>query len=87
MANAITLEILAEIKKAADAGQNTIVPSVFSWAFKNRAATSAAFRMARAQGIIEVRYMSCAGTPVYQAAGTAQALAQAAIEAPAAVKH
>lgn len=83
MANAATLEILAEIKKAASKGETRITPCVFSWAFRNRAATSAAFRMAKAQGIIEVAYMSVAGTPVYQAAG----LKQAVTEAPAAVKH
>ncbi len=83
MANAATLEVLAEIKSAAAKGQNSIVPAVFSWAFKNRAATSAAFRMARAQGIIEVRCMSCAGTPIYQPAG----LKAATVESTDAVKH
>jgi hypothetical protein len=83
MASPATLEILAEIKSAAAKGQSGICPAVFSWAFKNRAACSAAFRMARAQGIIEVAFISCAGTPVYQAAGTKQA----AIEAADAVKH
>ena len=78
MANAATLEVLAEIKNAVAAGQTRIVPCIFSWAFKNRAATSAAFRMAKAQGVIEVAYISAAGTPVYQAAGLKQAIAEAA---------
>lgn len=82
MANAATLEVLAEIKNAVAAGQTRIVPCIFSHCF-NRAATSAAFRMAKAQGIIEVAYMSCVATPVYQGAGLAKAVA----EAPSAVKH
>lgn len=73
---------LNEIKSAVAAGQRMIAPAIFSHCF-GRAATSAAFRMARAQGMIEVAYMSCAGTPVYQAAG----LAQAVIDAPQAIKH
>ena len=60
-----TAEVLAEIKAAVRQGQERIVPCLFSHCF-GRAATSAAFRIAKARGIIEVAYMSCVGTPVYR---------------------
>lgn len=75
--NPKTEAALNEIKRAAAEGQSRIAPQIFSHCF-GRAATSAAFRMAKAQGIIEVAYTSCVGTPVYQAAGVAAALAERA---------
>lgn len=72
-----TAAAFAEIKSAVAAGQTTIVPAIFSHCF-GRAATAAAFRTAKAEGIIEVAYTSCAGTPVYQAAGLGSAVAEAA---------
>lgn len=82
MTSPATQAALNEIKSAAAAGQARIVPALFSHCF-GRAATSAAFRMARAQGLIEVAYMSCVNTPVYQAAG----VSAATVEAAASVKH
>lgn len=78
--NLKTAEVLAEIKSAAASGQTMIVPSIFTHCFKNRAAVSAAFRIAKRDGVIEVNYMSCVNTPVYQAAGTHAAI-KAAMEA------
>jgi hypothetical protein len=80
--NAKTTAALEEIKSAIRAGQDKITPAIFSHCF-GRAATSAAFRAAKAQGIIEVAYTSCAGTPVYRAAGLGRAIEEAA----GAVKH
>jgi hypothetical protein len=77
-----TLAALADIEAAVADGQQMIIPAIFSH-FHGRAATSAAFRAAKARGLIEVAYTSCAGTPVYRPTGTAQALA----EAPSATKH
>lgn len=53
-----------------------IAPSLFSHCF-GRAATSAAFRMAKSRGLIEVAYISCAGSPVYRLTAKAVALATA----------
>jgi hypothetical protein len=77
-----TLEVLAEIKNAIASGQKTLCPAIFSHCF-SRAATSAAFRAAKQQGIIELAYMSCVGTAIWQAAG----VKQASEEAKTAVKH
>ncbi len=82
MASPRTTEALDEIKRAAATGQRWIVPAIFSHLY-GRAATSAAFRMARAQGVVEVAYVSAMGTPVYQAAG----VNAASIEAQTAVMH
>lgn len=68
-----TAAALAEIEKAVAAGQRLIDPAIFSHIY-GRAATAAAFRMARARGIIEVAYKSCVGTPVYQPAGIEAAM-------------
>jgi hypothetical protein len=76
MTSAATQAALNEIKSAVAAGQTMIAPVIFSHCF-GRAATSAAFRMAKAQGLIEVAYMSCVNTPVYRAAGIAQAIEDA----------
>lgn len=63
--HAKTQQILDAIK--ADVGNREhIAPCIYSWAFKSRAHTSAAFRIAKQNGIIEVAYMSAAGTPVYR---------------------
>ncbi len=82
MTSPATQAALNEIKAAVAAGQTMIAPGLFSHCF-GRAATSAAFRMAKAQGIIEIAYMSCVNTPVYRGAGIAQAMT----EAPAHTKH
>ena len=73
---------LNEIKSAVAAGQSRIAPVLFSHCF-GRAATSAAFRIAKAQGLIEVAYTSCVGTPVYQAKGVAEAERESVV----AMKH
>lgn len=65
--NTRTEAALTEIKSAAAAGQKMIAPVTFSHFF-GRAATSAAFKIAKRDGIIEVAYTSCAGTPVYRPA-------------------
>lgn len=80
--NTRTAEALAEIKNAIAAGQTRIAPCIFSHCF-GRAATSAAFRIAKAQGLIEVAYIGGTGTPVYQAAG----IKAATVEAATAIKH
>lgn len=58
-----TQEIIDAIKEDPS---EMITPCIYSWAFRSRANTSAAFRIAKEQGIIEVSYMSAAGTPVYR---------------------
>lgn len=63
--NTKTLEVLEAIKEAVAAGQTMIAPCTFSFCFP-RASVSAAFRAAKQQGIIEVSYISCVGTPVYR---------------------
>ena len=80
--NTRTADAYNEIKRAAAEGQTRIVPCIFSHCF-GRAATSAAFRLAKKHGIIEVAYTSVIGTPVYQAAGTKAAI----VEAATAIKH
>ncbi len=60
-----TAEALEEIKSAVASGQTKIVPCTFSHCY-GRAATSAAFRIAKREKIIEVAYISCVGTPVYR---------------------
>ena len=77
MASPKTLEVLAEIQRAATSGQRMIAPAIFSHCY-GMAATSAAFRMAKKRGIIEVAYISVVGTPCYQAAGINAAVAEAA---------
>lgn len=42
-----------------------ITPCLYTWAF-GRSHVSAAFRKAKALGVIEVAYISVAGTPVYR---------------------
>ncbi len=61
--NPITAEIIEAIKVDTS---SMITPAIYTWAFKSRAHVSAAFRMAKKQGIIEVDYISAAGTPVYK---------------------
>lgn len=65
-------QIIAEIVTAKNA--DTLAPACFSHCY-GRAATAAAFRMAKARGLITVRYISCAGTPVYALTQAARALA------------
>jgi hypothetical protein len=77
-----TQAALAAIEAAVAEGQQRIAPATFSHFF-GRAATSAAFRMAKASGLIEVAYTSTAGTPVYRPAGPGKAVT----EDPAATKH
>ena len=74
--NTNTAAALAEIRNAVAAGQQRIVPSFFSHCH-GRAATSAAFRAARAEGLIEVAYTSMTGSPVYRAAGVGAAIEEA----------
>jgi hypothetical protein len=64
--NTRTEAALTEIKSAVAAG-HMIAPAFFSHFF-GRAATSAAFKIAKRDGLIEVAYTSCAGTPVYRPA-------------------
>lgn len=75
--NTKTVEVLNEIRRAVAEGQTRLVPVIFSHCF-GRAATSAAFRMAKAEGLIEVAYIGGHGRPVYQAAGLKAAIAEAA---------
>lgn len=77
--NVKTAAALAEIKSAVASGQTMIVPSIFSHFF-GRTAVSAAFRIAKRDGIIEINYMSCVNTPVYHAAGTHAAIKAAMAE-------
>lgn len=72
-----TQEAYDAIASAVASGQTRIAPVTFSFCF-GRAATSAAFRMARKNGLIEVAYVSVVGTPVYQGAGLKAAVAEAA---------
>jgi len=80
--NPKTRAALIAIEAAVMEGQQRIAPATFSHLY-GRAATSAAFRLAKARGLIEVSYTSSAGTPVYRPAGTALAIT----EAPVASKH
>lgn len=77
-----TKRALDDIRRAVANGEQTIAPVTFSH-FYGRAATAAAFRMARAAGLIEVAYQSAAGTPVYRAAGVGEAV----VEAAGSIKH
>ena len=72
-----TQAALTAIEAAVAEGQQRIAPATFSH-FYGRAATSAAFRVAKARGLIELAYTSCAQTPVYRPAGTGAAIAAAA---------
>lgn len=63
MTSAKTLEIIEAIKQDTS---DRIVPCMYSWAFKSRANVSAAFRIAKRDGIIEVAYTSVQNTPVYR---------------------
>jgi hypothetical protein len=65
--NTRTEAALNEIKSAVAANQKMIAACTFSHFF-GRAATSAAFKIAKRDGLIEVAYTSCAGTPVYRPA-------------------
>jgi hypothetical protein len=78
--NAKTKECLEELKRACAAGQTLIAPSIFSHCY-GRGATAAAFRIAKAEGLIEVDYIGGTGTPVYK-----PATPKAAAPAPAPVK-
>jgi len=82
MTSPATQAALTEIEASIARGQKTLTPAMFSHFF-GRAATSAAFRMAKAQGLIEVAYIGGTGTPNYRAAG----IGQATVEAPTATKH
>lgn len=64
--NATTQTIINEIREYAKTGVDSIAPVVFSHCY-GRGVTSAAFRAAKAQGIIVVSYISAAGTPCYKA--------------------
>jgi len=60
-----TQQALESIREAVDMGHKRIAPAFYTFMF-GRAATSAAFRMAKQAGLIEVAYKSAAGTPVYK---------------------
>lgn len=68
-----TAAALAEIERAAAEGYDKIAPVIFSTIY-GRAACSAAFRIARQKKVVEIAYVSAAGTPVYRAFGTGAAL-------------
>lgn len=63
---ATTQRIIDEIEQAVADGSH-ISPATFT-AYFPRANVSAAFRVARKQGIIVVDSPSCAGTPIYRKA-------------------
>ena len=58
-----TAEILEAIKQDES---KMIAPSIYTWAFGRCNNVSAAFRIAKQQGIIEVDYIGGTGTPVYK---------------------
>jgi len=66
-----TEEIIAAIVTTSHT--HRIAPALFSHCF-GRAHTSAAFRLAKSRGLIEVAYISCAGSPVYKLTAAAHAL-------------
>lgn len=68
-----TAAALAEIERAAANGQDKIAPIIFSTIY-GRAACSAAFRIARQRKVVEIAYVSAAGTPVYRPFGMGAAL-------------
>ena len=72
-----TKAALNEIKAALAAGQATLCPYLFSHIF-GRGATSAAFRVAKTQGLIEIAYIGGTGAPNYRAAGIGAAMTEAA---------
>jgi hypothetical protein len=67
-----TKAVFDEIRKYAQTGVDSIAPVTFSHCY-GRAVTSAAFRAAKAQGVIVVSYISVAGTPCYKAGPNVQA--------------
>lgn len=71
-----TSEALEATREAVAKAQRLIALATFSHVY-GRAATSAAFRKAKELCIIEVRYESMVGTPVYQPFGMNAALAEA----------
>jgi surfactin synthase thioesterase subunit len=66
---------LDEIVAALASGQKTLCPAIFSHCY-GRAAASAAFRVAKQRGIVEVAYIGGTGTPNYRAAGIGAAIIQ-----------
>lgn len=66
--NTRTQAALDEIVEALANGQQLFVPAYFSHFFGS-GATAAAFRIAKARGLIEVAYQGGTGTPVYRPAG------------------
>lgn len=60
-----TRKCLEDIITMVETG-TTVAPVTFTWAY-GRATAAAAFRVAKARGLIEVAYISAAGTPVYKA--------------------
>ncbi|MCH7720390.1 MAG: hypothetical protein IH988_05295 [Planctomycetes bacterium] len=62
-----TEQVIAAIQAAADDGV-LIAPAMFT-AFHPRACVSAAFRIAKARGIIVEDYMGGTGVPVYRKGG------------------
>lgn len=62
-------EVVAEILASTT---DMIAPGIFSHCY-GRAATSAAFRMAKERGLIEVNYIGGTGVPVYKLSALARA--------------
>lgn len=63
-------EVIAEILESTT---DRIAPALFSHCY-GRAVTAAAFRQAKARGLIEVAYIGGTGVPVYRLAPVAKAL-------------
>ena len=84
--NAKTAAALAEIKRCVAEGYRLISPPLFSHCY-GMGATSAAFRIAKRQGLIEVNYIGGINSPVYQPHGTHAAIAAAISESATAIKH
>lgn len=80
--NEKTLAALKSIQDLVDRGYDRITPSLTTRVY-GRAASSAAYRIARELDLIEVSYMSAARTPVYRPFGVGAAI----LEARVAVKH
>lgn len=84
-----TAAALAEIREEIAAGASRLIPAFMSRTH-GRAAVSAAFKMAKAQGLIEVAYVSAGSTvykPAERAAANAALLAAALIERAASTVH
>ena len=73
--NATTKIAYDQIKACVASGHQMITPNLFSHCY-GRAATSAAFRCALRDGIIEIAYRSVINTPVYRGKGVGTAIVE-----------